>query len=293
MKVSLAIGFADDPAAAAAEAEAAGFDGVHCGEHLFMRVPIQHSLTALAVAAGATERVRLISSVTLLPLCPAAVIAKIATTVDVASGGRLELGLGLGGEFPAEFSAVGAKVSERGARADEGLAVLRALFTGERVDFEGRWATLEGVRLQPPPAQPGGPRLWLAGRKGAALRRVARYGDVWLPYMVTPEMFADGLATVREAAGRPVTGAVMVFINVDRDGDRARTEAAAFTSNTYGQPPSVFERYVVGGTPEECVAQIKAYEDAGAEWVLLSVAAPADRRAHVTRLATAEVLPAL
>lgn len=299
LKIGIGIGTAADATAAARDAEAAGFDYVHCGEHLFFHGPTPHALTTLAVAAGATTRIRLLSAVTLAPLYPAVVIAKIATTLDRASNGRLDLGLGVGGEFPSEFAAAGVHVHERGARTDESLQILRELFGGQQVNCQGRWAQLDGLRLQPAPVQPRGPRLWLAGRKGAALRRAGRFADVWMPYMVTPHMFRDGLEAVRGAAidaGREradIDAALYGFISVHSDGVKARTSAGDVVSRLYRQPADRLTPYLIAGTPEQCVAQLRAFEQAGASSAQLTVACPTEEAESMTRLLATEVLTAV
>jgi alkanesulfonate monooxygenase SsuD/methylene tetrahydromethanopterin reductase-like flavin-dependent oxidoreductase (luciferase family) len=299
--VRLGIGLTSvrDVATSARAVEAAGFDSVHCGEHLFFHAPTPHALTTLAVAAGATSRVRLVSAVTLAPLYPAAAIAKIAATLDVASAGRLDLGLGVGGEFPPEFAAVGVAVDQRGQRMDEALAILRRLFSGERVRYSGDWAEIENLQLAPPPVQPGGPPIWLAGRKGAALRRAGRYADVWMPYMLTPEMFAEGLAQVRGAASHAdrdpmtVSGAVYAFVSVDRDGTKARRWAGEMVSAIYRQPPERFMPYLIAGTPDECAIRLREFEQAGASSAQLTLACPGDAAHSMHHLLADEVLPAV
>src|SRR4051812_24873113 len=158
-------------AARAALVERLGFDAVHCGEHVFFHGPVPNALIALSVAAGATTTIRLLSAVVLAPLYPAALLAKMAGELDVASGGRFRLGVGVGGEHEPEFRAVGVPRTQRGARTDEALEVARRLFSGGPVTYEGRWAQLDGLRLDPPPATPGGPEIWVAGRREAAQRR--------------------------------------------------------------------------------------------------------------------------
>jgi alkanesulfonate monooxygenase SsuD/methylene tetrahydromethanopterin reductase-like flavin-dependent oxidoreductase (luciferase family) len=108
VQVVLTLSF--DQGAVATEAcvaEDAGYDGIATGEHLFFHVPHANSFVALAAAAGATSRIRLLSSLTILPLYPAAMAAKLATTLDQVSGGRFDMGVGIGGEYPAEFVAAG------------------------------------------------------------------------------------------------------------------------------------------------------------------------------------------
>src|SRR3990172_4766580 len=153
-----------------------GYDSVWTSEQVFFYFPPFDALTPLAAVAALTSRIRLGTAVLLLPLRPAALAAKEITSVDVISGGRLTLGIGVGGEYPKEFQAVGVPVGERGARTDEAIQLLRRLWTEENVSFDGRFTKLDGVTLQPKPAQRGGPPLWVAGRPEAAVRRAGRLG---------------------------------------------------------------------------------------------------------------------
>jgi len=170
----------------ARHAEELGFDFLGCGEHLFFHGPTPNAFAMLAAAAGATSRIRLVSSIVLLPLYPAPVVAKLAATIDVISQGRFELGIGSGGEYPPEFIAAGIDPATRFRRTDEGLYIIRRLFSGETVTFDGEFTAVPGLALNPPPHQRGGPPIWLGGRKPAALRRAGRHADVWMPYMVDP-----------------------------------------------------------------------------------------------------------
>ena len=172
MRVALTLSAEQGAAAAEARAaEDAGYDGVATGEHLFFHGPVANGFITLAAAAGATSRIRLLSSLTLLPLYPAALAAKLAATLDQVSGGRFDMGVGVGGEHPPEFVAAGVEVTQRGARADEALDVMKRLWSGELVDFDGRFTTVPGLTLEPGPVQPGGPPLWLGGRRPATRGR--------------------------------------------------------------------------------------------------------------------------
>lgn len=299
MRVALFIG--TDPGAAvtdARQAEALGFDGVASGEHLFFHGPVGNAFVALAAAAGATSRVRLISSLTLLPLYPAALAIKQATSLDQVSGGRFEWGVGVGGEYPPEFAAAGVTPDQRGARVDEALELARRLWAGGPVTYEGRFADLAGLRLEPGPAQPGGPPVWVGGRSAAAVRRAGRYADVWLPYMYTPEQLARSLAEVRDAAEREgrdpsaIRGAVLCWGAVGEDGALARKAAIDGVSAVYQQDfTALADRYLLYGTPDDVVARVLEYGDAGADWLIFSPV-PETRDASVVRFA-ADVLPAV
>jgi probable F420-dependent oxidoreductase len=292
-----------DPASTVADARAAedlGFDLLACGEHLFFHRPTPNPFIQLAAAAGVTDRIRLVSSIALLPLYPAALVAKLAATLDQVSSGRFELGLGAGGEYPPEFHAAGVDPSTRFRRLDEGLAVLRGLFTGAPLRFEGEFASIRDLTLEPPPVQAGGPPIWLAGRKDRAIRRAGRYADVWLPYLVTPELLRTGLEKVRVAAAdagrRPgaVRGAIFAWTCVDQDSEWARRQGIAAVSAAYQQDfEPLADRYLVLGDPDAVVTRLREFADAGADSVLIQLAVEPDERERVLASIAEHVLPKL
>jgi probable F420-dependent oxidoreductase len=295
------MGDAASTAAWARRVEELGYDVLACGEHLAFHGPVTNSLVSLACAAGATRHIRLMSSIVLLPLYPAALAAKLAAMVDVTSGGRYLFGVGIGGEFPKEFEAVGVPVAERAARTDEALEVIKRLWTERDVEFHGRFNDFSGVTLAPPPIQRPHPPIWVAGRKEGAMRRAARHGDGWLPYMYTPEQLHDSLTRVRahaEEIGRDpsaIAAGLFAWSAVDEDGDRARRWAIETLGNTYQQDFSkLASRYAVSGDPEQCRARLREYIDAGATLVVLAPACRDDeRRASSVELMAKAVLPAL
>jgi len=283
----------------ARELEAAGIDYVFCGEHFFFHGPVPNAFVSLAAAAGATQRIKLLSAITLLPLYPAAMAAKMASELDVVSGGRFHFGVGVGGEHPPEFEALGVPVRGRGKRTDEALQVVRALFSGEKTSFDGEFTQISGLALDPPPAQPGGPPIWVAGRSEAAQRRAGRYGDVWMPYMYTPEQLAKSRVTVADAAaaaGREpgaVGASLFVWVCVGEDGDAAREEITEVVSRTYDQDFSKLGHFLVAGTPEEVAARLHEYRDAGAGSAQLMLGCRPGGEQRVLDLLVAEVVPGL
>jgi len=282
-------------------AENAGFDFVAAGEHLFFHGPVHNAFVALAAAAAVTTRIRLVSALTVLPVYSPVLAAKLASDLDRLSGGRFDLGVGVGGEYPPEFAAAGADVRRRGRDADESLAVLRQLFTGDVVRAAGAGFSVDGLRLDPAPVQGGGPPIWVGGRKQAALRRAARFGDVWFPYAVSPEHIGRGLAELApllESHGRPpaaVRAAVFAWGAVAETSAAAKATAIGTMSDIYQQDfTPIADRMLVTGTPGEVVDRIGSYRDNGVQDFLFAPAGPdsvtTDR---MTELFAAEVLPQL
>jgi probable F420-dependent oxidoreductase len=265
-----------DVVRAARIAERLGFDYFACGEHVALHGPAMNAFVALAVAAGATERIRLLSSVTLLPLYQAALAAKLGAELATHSGGRFEIGVGVGGDFPREFEACGVKVADRDSRTDEALEVIGRLWREDNVSFAGRFNRFEGVTMSPKPSPP--PRIWIGGRKSRAQLRAARYGDVWMPYLYTPEQLRESVTRVRGEADRVgrepsevrIASFASVCFGVDRQ--EALTTAARRLSGTYNRDLSGFvERFVAAGTTDDCEEQLRAYEEAGAERFIISL----------------------
>jgi len=289
----------DTVAADAKQAEALGFDFVTTGEHVFFYGPIGNSLISLATAAGATERIKLMSTITLVPLYPAALLAKQVAALDRASNGRFNLGVGVGGEYAKEFEACGVPVGERGARTNESLEVMTRLWTEDEVTFEGRFTRLPGVSLNPRPVQKPHPPVWISGRSEAAMRRCARYGTGWLPYMYTPEKLSESLAEIgrfAQDAGRqsPIRPGLFIFFAVHEDRAEAVRMASERLSIQYNQDFSkLVGRYALAGNPEDCVARLEEYIEAGAQTIILNSACDADYVESNEALLASEVMPAL
>src|SRR5262249_9961127 len=152
--------------------------------------PILDVPTTLAWTAAQTRRVRLGSSVMVLPYHQPIPLAKALATLDVLSGGRVVVGVATGW-LAEEFALLGVPFAERAARLEEYLAVLRALGTQDRVSFHGRFVQIDDAAFFPKPIQRPGPPVWLGGGSPAALRRVGRLGDGWL---AVPRPSVDALA---------------------------------------------------------------------------------------------------
>ncbi len=190
--------------------------------------PVYHSvldpMAALAFAAAATTRIRLGVAVINAPYVSAAYLAKQAVTVDVLSGGRLELGLGLGW-MPEEFAATGASMHRRGARAEEYIKVLRALWGPQPSEFSGEFYTVPRGSVLPGPVQPGGPPVLLGGLAPVALRRAGRIADGWVTSSRADlSRIGDAIAIIKEAAagaGRDPAAVRVICRGVVRAGEPA------------------------------------------------------------------------
>lgn len=283
--------------------EELGYEYISAGEH-FMRGdppgPTQTALPLLAVAAGATEKIRLLSSVLLAPFYHPTVLAKLAATLDIASGGRLTLGVGVGGEFPVEFQAAGLDVKQRGRRTNECLQVLRRLWTEEQVSFEGRHFQLKDVTLNPRPTQWPHPPIWVAGRRDGAMLRAARYGDGWLPYFYSPERYRNSVTKITRLAaeeGRDLSHfqwAFFPYISIYPTAEKAAAAAAQALGARYlygGDFMNIVRGYCLLGPVEQCIGRLQEYIDAGARYIIFSVSCPREDRARHIETIAREIIP--
>src|SRR5437867_561944 len=140
-------------------------DSLWMGGHVASPNPTPEVMMGLARLSAITERVRIGTSILLLPLYEPAIVAKQVADLDRATGGRVVLGVGIGGEYPAEFRACHVPIHERGRRADEAIGLIRRLWTAETITHDGRFYAMEDVRVHPAPVQSGGPPIVVAGRR--------------------------------------------------------------------------------------------------------------------------------
>jgi alkanesulfonate monooxygenase SsuD/methylene tetrahydromethanopterin reductase-like flavin-dependent oxidoreductase (luciferase family) len=247
-------------------AEATGADSLWAVDHLFWPHPMGESLTTLAVAAGATSRPTLGTCVLQLPLRRPAAVAKQATALQLLSGGRFVLGLGVG-IHEGEYVRAGVDFHRRGRLMDLGIGELRAAWAG------GSDAPSDYVQEPSSPAVP----VWIGGSSVAARRRAAAVGDGWVPLFLTADDYGPALAELRREtaeAGRPpdaVEAGVVVFAYVGED-EAAPERGAAWLSNLYRLPPKAFVRHLVAGSPDACAASLRRFADAGAQHILVMVA---------------------
>ena len=161
--------------------EALPIDSLWVGGHVASRNPTPEAMVQLARLAAVSSRVRIGTSILLLPLYPPAIVAKQIADLDRLTGGRVTLGVGVGGEYEQEFRACGVPLEERGRRTNEAIPLLRRLWTAQEISHPGPLFPMEAVKIHPAPVQSGGPPIIVAGRQEVAMRRAARLGDGWMP----------------------------------------------------------------------------------------------------------------
>jgi len=317
-------------AAVAGVAEAAerlGFDGVSVQDHVLAGrgvAPCGHrhdgddrtvmeSLTTLAWVAARTSRVKLLTGVLVLPFRHVVWVAKTGATIDLLSGGRLVLGVGIGAPRSRQTDGVQnlgphADISgretalfdlpgPRGRLMDEALEALDALWTQDSASYDGTQVRFDGVDLQPKPVQQPRPPIWVGGRVDAAIRRAALLADGWFPSQASVEVLGGGreraLALAQEA-GRPEPRfGVNMFVSVDPDGERARDVVRDGLGHRFRGEAALFAS-TIAGAPSEVATRMSDYVGVGCSVFDLKVLPHTgeDTVAQMELLAE-EVLPAL
>ncbi len=262
--------------ATARRVEDLGYDSLWVGDSLFAR-PRHDPLTLIAALAVATERVNLGTAVLLPALRNPVVLAQQLATIDQISNGRLIVGAGIAADAPtirAEFAAASVPFEKRVGRLVEGFALCRALWQGEPVTWDGRWALNDAV-LAPKPVQPGGPPIWLAASVPAGIRRSARYYEGWFPIGPDVERFKEGVDLLQIAAeefDRPLpTIAIYLTVCIDENEAEAELKIDHYLQDYYNMPPKVMRsvQACCGGSLDTVMAFINRFALAGADHIVL------------------------
>jgi probable F420-dependent oxidoreductase len=281
-------------------AESVGLDSVWVGDSPLAR-PRADAVVLLSAVAATTERVLLGSAVLLPALRHPILLAHQLATLDRLADGRLIVGVGAGFGYPiteAQFVAIGVDFKRRVSRLEETMRVMRLLWTGESVSFDGAHFTFSDVTVQPTPVQEGGPPLWLAGGGAPALRRVGALADGWLPYPPTVAEYAsdwDAIGAAAANAGRSsaITPALYATVCIDEEPERARSRLRLSIERYYNAPLELIEsiQATFAGSARECASWLTGYIDAGARHIVIRFAVE-NHRTALLEFAEA-VLPAL
>ena len=296
------------------QAEASGaFASIWVGDSLFAK-PRLESLVLLSAIAARTRRVRLgTCCLSTFPLRDPILLAAQWAALDLVSHGRMILGACVGGSLPrekaeAEFAAFDVKLSERAPRLEEGMTILRRLWTEDHVSHQGRFYRFRDLTLEPKPVQKPCPPIWIATNPKPALapphvmdraiRRVGLIADGWMTDNTPVARFTERWALIRQVAreaGRPteaMESALHLMVNINDDPSAAFEEAVKFL-HTYYSPAMTreyIESWLAGGPPAAVVEKIRAYVDAGCTTPILRFASW-DQKGQLAR-ALAEVMPA-
>ena len=251
----------------ATRAEELGFDSVWVSEHVFNvsyvfdRIgskPYYDPMTILSYVAAITKRVRLGTSVLVLPYHNPVRLAKSAATLDVMSGGRLRLGVGVG-VIEQELDAMNSPFAERGAISDETIAIMKELWTKEDPAYEGRYHRFSGMKFTPKPTQKPHIPLLIGGISDAAIRRAVRVGNGWHSTTISPEGLSGRLRYLSEraeSAGRDVSE-IQVSVRLDIGTPRSARSTAVSS-------------YSLGTDPGEILQNARAFQGLGVDEIVLS-----------------------
>jgi len=267
----------------AVRAEQLGYDSVWVSDH----VVVPHAnvknfgetvfdpLVTLAVIAGATTRVRLGTTVLIVPYRNAVVTAKMISSLDALSGGRFVFGIGAGW-VAAESAALGVPFTERGAMTDEYLVAMQELWTKREPSFAGKYTQWSGLVFEPKPAQKPHPPIWVGGHGRASLRRTAQFGAAWHPINRAPDELRAGraeLARLCAARGRVDVPTLTLRndVRILQSGERA--------------PASAHAGRVIAGEPVALIDQLHELAACGVEHLVLEFLA-ADGRELDEQMAT-------
>ena len=291
---------ADGTSSYLARAEELGFEGGWTLEQIVAPAPTLAPLQLLSWAAAHTTRLRLGVAVLITSLHDPLQLASAITAVDQLSHGRLDVGVGHGGNFR-PFSAFGVEKATFVSYFTEGLELMKAAWSDQpTVTFHGRFRDVEGLPIQPKPIQRPHPPLWVGGSAPKALHRAVRLGDAFVGAgSSTTANFAEAVKVVRRELneqGKDATQftiAKRVYLMVDDDAGRARERVLAGLHRIYGEMPGI-EAVPVSGTAADVVRGVREVIDAGAEMVLLNPVGEhvAEDREQMERLA-ADVMPQL
>lgn len=276
--------------------EASAIDSLWFSERLISKQPQLEPMTAMAVAAGRTRRIKFGMNAIVLPFRDPLVLAKECATLDFLSGGRLLPAFGVGGEEAPEFKATGREPKGRGSQADEMIEIMVRLWDRDDVNYDGAHYRYRNASISPKPVQQPLP-VWIGGSSHAAIRRTAKLGTGWLAGLQSPGQVAPVVRGIKAALaenGRTIDedhyGAGFPFRFGSPDDEPVQRTAAAYQRLAVPDTASLF---AVGGA-EAIVARCREYVEAGvSKFVLRPIAANDAEWMEQTKRLIDEVIPAV
>jgi probable F420-dependent oxidoreductase len=252
-------------------AEEFNFESIWVGDHVFYPVDVIQPLHLLTWVAALTSRVRLGTAVMLSAYLNPVLLAKAAASIDCLSGGRLILGMSLGGTA-AEYASIGVPMDQRLGRLLESVEIVRRLWREDGVNFQGRYQAVTDGTINPKPVQPGGVPIYLGGTREPMLRRIARVADGWIGSAGPIPSFLAGVETiVAAAAERQRDPATLSFaklqgVSVAATAAQAREQGERHWKAYYG-PNFNIDAATIFGTPEDCAQQLAVFASAACDEV--------------------------
>ena len=283
--------FTDLPAYAQ-KVEELGLDSIWVTENIGSRAPALECFTALSFMAAHTSKLMVGTSVMLLPLRNPVMVAQTVASLDILSGRRAVLGVGVGNESP-DFAAYGGNVRERASRSDEALEIIKRLWTEDSVTFHGKHFDLDDYQLLPKPVQKPHPPIHVGGGAASVVRRAGRFANSLIPVSKTPEeakaMFEQAEEHARES-GRDdsaMTRVMHLFLCFSGSAEESAEIASGVFTWRYGSSTTVpADAPHLLGTPDQMREMVQAFVDVGVtEFVLNLVCPPEEGVAQVERFA--------
>ncbi len=274
--------------------EAGGIDSIWQTDRLVSKQPILECMTALAAIAGRTQRIKFGVNVVSVAMREPLLLAKQCATLDFLSSGRLLPGFGIGSPRGPEWTSMHLDPKTRGRKTDEALEIISRLWTGEKVDYAGKYFQLTGASIAPLPVQPDLP-MWIGGSSDAAVARTAKYGTGWQSGAETPETVGKVIAAIKTAvvaAGRTIDedhyGAALAYRFGSWDDAGMPKLAAAYEARTGRDAREAFAI----GDADLIMNRIAEYVEAGACKFILRPVAQGDAEMYdQTRRLVEEILP--
>ena len=275
--------------------EEVGIDSLWFSDRLSGNENTLDPIVAISALCGMTKKMKFGTSALILPLRQPSILAKQLATLDFLSNGRLLIVIGLGQDQQKEFDLAGVVKKHRGRITDESIDVMRTLWSGERCGFDGEFFSFKDVTLLPNPVQSPYPPIWIGGRSWAALDRVARKGDGWLPSATTPLECSSGIQYIKsrmnEVGNEIPDDHYGTFIPFHINSDKQKAEKSFsqyFISRRNDITP---DQYCAAGTADDVLQMINNYINVGVSKFVRRPVASAQEWNNQIELLGSEVLP--